>query len=86
MLVRIVDGLGPGEGRVEVYHDGVWGTVCHDHWSVDDANVVCKELGYAHAIAYPDYSAFGTGHGQVGNPPKVHIRLCVYMYNYMYNN
>ncbi|XP_064385063.1 deleted in malignant brain tumors 1 protein-like isoform X2 [Halichondria panicea] len=64
-LVRIVDGLGPGEGRVEVYHDGVWGTVCHDHWSVDDANVVCKELGYAHAIAYPDYSAFGTGTGQI---------------------
>ncbi len=72
-----MDGLGPGEGRVEVYHDGVWGTVCQNHWSINDANVVCKGLGYAHAIAYPDYSAFGTGHGQVGNP------TIYYMYVYM---
>ncbi len=64
-LVRIVDGLGPGEGRVEVFHNGVWGTVCHSGWTVDDANIVCKELGYARAIAFTDYSAFGTGTGQV---------------------
>ena len=64
-LVRIVDGSGPSEGRVEVFHNGTWGTICQDHFSVDDANVVCRELGYARAISYPGYSAFGTGTGHV---------------------
>ena len=50
---------------MEVFHNGLWGTICHDHWTVDDANVVCRQLGYARAIASPDYSAFGPGGGQV---------------------
>ena len=54
------------EGRVEVYHNGVWGTI----WSIIDATVVCKELGYARAIASPNYGAFGTGTG----PVSEHIR------------
>ena len=63
---------------MEVYYNGVWGTVCHDHWGVADANVVCRELGYAHAIAFPDYSAFGIGTGQVGDPTKAH-HSCMYI-------
>ena len=64
-LVRLVDGNTAGEGRVEVFHNRTWGTVCQNHWSVQDANVVCRELGYARALAAPGYSTFGGGSGPV---------------------
>ena len=63
--MRLVDGNTEGEGRVEVFHAGQWGTVCDDHWSEIDANIVCKELGFARAIAAAGFSTFGEGSGRV---------------------
>ena len=64
-LVRLVGGSTKYEGRVEVYHNGVWGTVCDDGWNLDDAQVVCSELDYGGAIAARHGAFYGEGSGQI---------------------
>ena len=39
------------QGRLEVYHNKEWGTVCDDNWSQSNAEVVCRQLGYSNVAA-----------------------------------
>ena len=45
--VRLVNGVTANEGRVEICINGVWGTVCDDLWTNNNAKVVCRQLGYS---------------------------------------
>ena len=37
--IRLVGGASVYEGRLEIFHDNVWGT--------DEAKVTCRQLGYS---------------------------------------
>ena len=52
-----------GAGRIEIFYDGQWGTICDDDWDYDDARVVCRQLGYEYVLSalQGDDVADGTG-------------------------
>jgi len=43
--VRLTGSGLPYEGRLEVYYNGTWGTVCGDYFGDVDATVACRSLG-----------------------------------------
>ena len=63
--VRLVGGASDNEGRVEVYHNSTWGTVCDDGWDITDANVVCQQLNYSRATSALGDAYFGQGSGPI---------------------
>ncbi|XP_030846819.1 neurotrypsin-like [Strongylocentrotus purpuratus] len=65
-VVRLVGGSSTTQGRVEVYYDGSWGTVCNRYWELEDANIVCRQLGFPGAIRQiTNAQVFGAGSGLV---------------------
>uniref|UniRef100_A0A8D2ZWF0 Neurotrypsin n=1 Tax=Scophthalmus maximus TaxID=52904 RepID=A0A8D2ZWF0_SCOMX len=64
-VVRLVGGDSPWEGRVEVLHNGDWGTVCDDHWTQQHAEVVCRQLGYRYGHCVVSDGTFGEGVGLI---------------------
>ncbi len=41
-----VGGFGLGSGRLEIYLNGGWGTVCRNGFGLTEARVACRQLGY----------------------------------------
>ena len=50
---------------MEVYYNGEWGTVCDNGWDLNDAQVVCRQLGFGAVIAARDNAFYGEGIGPV---------------------
>ena len=62
--VRLVNRQHGNEGRVEVYMDGSWATVCGQNLDVDTADVLCKYMDFKSAIEVKKQSA-SQGSGKV---------------------
>ena len=58
--VRLADG-GANFGRVKVCVNGIWGTVCDDIWDINNANVVCRQLGFPSASSGLCCANYGMG-------------------------
>ncbi len=63
--VRLVGANSRCAGRVEVLHEGQWGTVNNVGWELADAAVVCRELGCGEALSAPTSVHFGEGTGEI---------------------
>ncbi|XP_078284946.1 scavenger receptor cysteine-rich domain-containing protein DMBT1-like [Rhinoraja longicauda] len=64
--MRLVNGERRCEGRVEVWHNGTWGTVCSEKLERQDAEVICKQMKCG-PLVFIDYIAkkYGEGSGPI---------------------
>ena len=53
------------EGRVEIFYDGKWGTICDDGWDINDANVFCRQMGFTRALRAYSRATHGQGTGPI---------------------
>ncbi|KAG7260221.1 hypothetical protein CRUP_033848, partial [Coryphaenoides rupestris] len=63
--IQLMNGTTPCSGRVEVLHEGKWGTACDDRWGLQEAQVVCREMKCGSALAAKNLAYFGQGSGLI---------------------
>lgn len=52
------------EGRIEVFYQGEWGTICDDDFTLANAEVLCRQLGFVSATAWSHSAKYGAGTGE----------------------
>uniref|UniRef100_A0A3P8N682 Uncharacterized protein n=1 Tax=Astatotilapia calliptera TaxID=8154 RepID=A0A3P8N682_ASTCA len=52
-------------GRVEIFHNNIWGTVSDFNWDLNDADVVCRQINCGSALEVPRLAYFGEGLGPI---------------------
>ena len=60
--VVLMGGQNQTEGRIEILYNGQYGTVCNDHFDLENANVVCRQLNFTGALRV---TSFGPGVGPI---------------------
>ncbi|NXO62805.1 SCAR5 protein, partial [Phainopepla nitens] len=63
--IRLVNGSGAHEGRLEIFHERRWGSVCDDGWDSRDGDVACRMLGFPGAADVFRMARFGQGSGKI---------------------
>ncbi|KAG7214371.1 hypothetical protein INR49_023082 [Caranx melampygus] len=58
---RLVGGSSGTSGRLEVYMNGQWGSICDTHWTDRDASVICRQLGLGEIGTALQHSYFSPG-------------------------
>lgn len=66
-IIRLVDGISAQSGRVEIYHNGHWGTISSEYFDYHDLEVICRMLGYNYTSEsfFMTGSFYGDGIGEV---------------------
>ena len=63
--VRLQHGNSSNQGRVEIFMEGDWQTVCDESWDIQDADVVCRQLELGYAVAAPTQNYFPSSNAQI---------------------
>ncbi|XP_069712817.1 lysyl oxidase homolog 3 isoform X7 [Phaenicophaeus curvirostris] len=53
------------EGRVEVFYNDEWGTICDDDFTLANAQVLCRHLGFVAATGWAHSAKYGKGVGRI---------------------
>ena len=59
--IRLVGGPTDLEGRLEIYHNNQWGTICDDSFGNPEAMVACRQLGFGSAVSVVTDDSYGYG-------------------------